>query len=145
VRKVYRLSWYLVIFAALLGCGLILWRQKSLSIVYTDQQPVIVEVASSEKARTQGLSGRSSLAMGHGMMFVFEAPAAACMWMKDMNFDLDVYWYSSTGNLVGSHKNVKATSFPRLYCPEIPATYMLEVNAGQFSAAPKKLSLPVNQ
>ena len=67
------------------------------------------------------------------------------MWAKDMNFPIDVYWYSAGGNLVGSQRNVSPDSFPQLYCPELPASYMLEVNAGQLKKLPKTLVPPANQ
>lgn len=130
---------------SLLVCGVVLWRQKALEIVYLDQQPIIVEVANTEQARTKGLSGREAMVKGHGMLFSFDGPSANCMWMKDMHFALDVYWYSATGNLINSVKDVSPSSYPRLYCPEIPASYMLEVNAGEFGNSPQKLLLPVNQ
>lgn len=145
MRKLYKGTWYLGIFLALVVCGIVLWRQKSLSIIYADNQPVIVEIAKTEKDRKTGLSYRSDMKMGHGMLFVFDQPESACMWMKDMSLSLDVYWYSAAGDLIGTHRNVEPSSFPRLYCPEIPASYMLEVNMWQFSKAPKKLNTSVNQ
>ena len=138
-------SWYSVIIVALLVCGVVLWRQKSLNIIYLDKQPIIVELATTRKAREQGLSYRQHLANGHGMLFDFSQPSEACMWAKDMNFPIDVYWYSAGGNLVGSQRNVSPDSFPQLYCPELPASYMLEVNVGQLKKLPKTLVPPANQ
>lgn len=130
------------ILLALIVCGAVLWNQKSQELIYLDAKPVLVEVARSEKMRTKGLSDRTSLANGHGMLFVFDEPSAACMWMKDMSFGLDVYWYSATGNLINSYKNLQPDTFPSLYCPELPASYMLEVNYGEFEKVPKKLVVP---
>lgn len=129
----------------LLACAVVLWRQKALQVVYADGAPLIVELAATEQAQTKGLSGRKQLPNGHGMLFVFSEPQNACMWMKEMKFNIDVYWFSATGNAVGTHKNLKPESFPSMYCPEILASYMLEVPAGQFSKAPTRISIPVNQ
>lgn len=128
-----------------MACAVVLWRQKALQVVYADGVPLIVEVATTEEAQAKGLSGRKNLQTGHGMLFVFSEPQNACMWMKDMHFNIDVYWYSATGHAIGAHKNLKPESFPALYCPELPASYMLEVPAGQFSKPPTNISRPVKQ
>ncbi len=144
-RKLLLPGWYTLILIALLGCGLVLWRQKSMHIIYADKQPLIVELSETSEQQALGLSGRKSLPNGHGMLFTFVPPSNACMWMKDMKFDIDVYWYSATGNIISSRTNTKPESYPAVYCPEIRASYMLEVNDGQFSKVPKHLALPLNQ
>lgn len=134
-----RITRALLVLIALLVCGTALWRQKSLEPVYLDDKPILVEVAHTEETQLKGLSGRKQLAAGHGMLFAFGEPKAACMWMKDMYIDLDVYWYTATGHLISSYEDVQSDSFPRLYCPEVLANYMLEVNRGEFDKPPKKL------
>src|ERR1043166_4776967 len=64
---------------------------KTISI---DGAPVVVEVASTETQREQGLSGRSALPSGRGMLFVFDADAEWGFWMKDMSFAIDMVWLS---------------------------------------------------
>lgn len=139
MRKSVRVARALFIVLALLACGIVLWRQKSLELVYLDAKPILVELAQTGESQRTGLSDRKQLANGHGMLFAFGEPSAACMWMKDMHFDLDVYWYTATGHLISGYEDVQPDSFPRLYCPEVLANYMLEVNSGEFEKPPKKL------
>jgi len=54
-----------------------------------------VEVVSSPVALAQGLSGRSSLAPGSGMIFVFPDVAPRSFWMNDMLIPLDIIWLNS--------------------------------------------------
>src|SRR5688572_11453804 len=46
---------------------------------------VELEVASTNSARTLGLSGRRSMPRNHGMLFDFKVADQYCMWMKDMH------------------------------------------------------------
>lgn len=50
------------------------------------------EVAATDRSRQKGLSGRTSLAEGAGMLFLFDQPQQPIFWMKDMNFELDFVW-----------------------------------------------------
>ena len=130
----------------LVVCGLVLWRQKALSILYVDEQPLIVETATTKSSQEKGLSGRTQLQQGHGMLFVFDGPSSqSCIWMKDMKFNIDAYWFDRQGNILTAHTGLTPASFPTLYCPDLPASYLLEVPAGQFTNTPKQLALPIYQ
>lgn len=99
---------------------------------------VQVEVADTDAARTQGLSGRSSLAEGRGMLFVFDTPGTYGFWMKDMNFPLDIIFANASGTIVTIYPNLSPDSYnktpPDIFYPTSPAKYVLEVPAG-FAAA----------
>ena len=53
-----------------------------------------VEMATTMTQQACGLSGRTGLADGHGMLFLFSSPNIQNFWMKDMNFALDMVWIS---------------------------------------------------
>lgn len=145
-RNIGRITWWFAVLCGLIFCGLALLRQKNLDVVYLDKLPLIVEVAATEKARVQGLSDRKPLPKGHGMLFEFDgAETRSCIWMKNMNFAIDAYWYDKNGQLLTAKTGLQPDSYPRIYCPDLPANYLLEVPAGQFKTAPKQLVRPVNQ
>jgi uncharacterized protein len=52
-----------------------------------------------------GLSGRTGLNDGQGMIFLFGAGSTQNFWMKDMNFALDMVWISDN-KVVGFAQNV---------------------------------------
>jgi uncharacterized protein len=141
VRKITKLAGYLLISLALLFSGIFLWNQKELSLVYVDQEPLVVEIADTFSEQIKGLSYREHLEPGHGMLFVLEGSEPGCMWMKEMKFNIDVYWFSKNGDIINSFENLSPESFPTKYCPAIPAEYMLEVKAGEFKVTPSKLYL----
>jgi uncharacterized membrane protein (UPF0127 family) len=87
-------------------------------------------VAYTPAAREQGLSGQVSLKPNTGMLFVFDKPEQACFWMKDMRFNLDILWYDANSRLIYEQQNLSPTTYPRSYCPPMPARYVVEVPAG---------------
>lgn len=89
-----------------------------------------VEIASTDKSRVQGLSGRDGLAPGTGMLFVFPAAGFDCFWMKDMKFDIDMLWFDDNQNLVHVQENASKSTYPNNFCPQTAAQYVLEVPAG---------------
>ena len=48
----------------------------------------------------------SFLANDKGMLFVFNEPGNRSMWMKNMQFHLDIIWFNENGNVVSIQKNV---------------------------------------
>ncbi len=95
---------------------------------------MIAEVASTEAEREQGLSGRSSLQPGHGMLFVFDSPTVPGFWMKDMSFSLDMLFAVQDGTIVTIDSDLSPSTYllnpPEVFYPLQPVLYVLEVPAG---------------
>lgn len=88
-----------------------------------------VEIADTDALRALGLSGRTSLEDGKGMLFVFDTPGTYGFWMKDMNFSIDMLW-ASGGKIIYTKESVSPTTFPRIFEPTSPAEYVVELPAG---------------
>ena len=97
-----------------------------------------VEIADTEVLRSQGLSGRTSMAKNQGMLFVFTQPSYQYFWMKEMNFPLDFVWINDN-IVVDITQNVlipingdlnSLTSFTA----KSPFDKVLELNAGTISS-----------
>ena len=102
------------------------WSQVSVG-----STTISVEVADTPGKRTQGLSGRSALAEGTGMLFVFPEEGDWGFWMKDMHFPIDIIWADSGGDIITIVHDVSPTTYPNAFHPEEPrAKYVLEVPAG---------------
>ncbi len=96
---------------------------------------VPVEIAQTETARKEGLSGRPSLDKNKGMLFVFSQSGLHQFWMPKMNFPIDIIWIDGE-KVVGITPNISDDfnpENPQVYSPPQPIQYVLEVNAG-FSA-----------
>lgn len=122
--------------------GFALKNQPTTQLVEVGDKKLHVVIANTPSTRQLGLSYKPKLPRGEGMLFSYNEPARACMWMKDMNFPIDVYWFSATGKLISSKQNIKPQSYPAMFCPAHNAFYMLEVNVGEFTKAPTKLTPP---
>jgi len=95
---------------------------------------VAVEVADTEALRERGLSGRSDLQSGKGMLFVFDTDGLWNIWMKDMQFPIDIVWADVDGKVITIASNVAPDTYPKSFFPSAPARYVVELPAG-FAAA----------
>ena len=102
--------------------------------IYIGSQKILLEVVETQAEREKGLSGRKALTANSGMLFVFEQQGKHCFWMKDMNFPLDIIWLNSEKQIIHIVPNVKPATYPNDFCPDAPAKYVLELNAGQAQA-----------
>lgn len=62
------------------------------TLVIAERVTVTVELARSVHEKVRGLSGRTELRPGRGMLFVYEQAQPIGIWMKDMRFPLDIIW-----------------------------------------------------
>ena len=88
------------------------------------------EVADTPASRSQGLMLRKSMAQGAGMLFLFDEPAAHCMWMRNTLIPLSVAFIDARGRVVNIEdmQVLDETS----HCAARPALYALEMNQGWF-------------
>jgi uncharacterized membrane protein (UPF0127 family) len=95
---------------------------------------ITVEVASNQAQEEQGLSGRASLPQGRGMLLAFQYNGDWGIWMKDMEFPIDILFISETGSVVSIDANVSPDTYPQVFYPPLAVRYVLELPAG-FAAA----------
>jgi len=93
---------------------------------------VALEVVDTPAARERGLMYRTSLADGHGMLFVFDADADQEFWMKDTLIPLDMLFIAADGRLVGIHANAVPLSTIHISVGK-PSRFVLEV-PGEYAA-----------
>ena len=76
--------------------------------VQLDDEILQVYIADTDPRRMRGLmfETESFLADDKGMLFVFDEPGNRSMWMKNMQFHLDIIWFNENGNVVSIEKNV---------------------------------------
>ncbi len=89
-----------------------------------------IEEAQTSAEQARGLSGRMSLGEDEGMLFIFSPPTTPSFWMKEMNFPLDLIWLDHNYHVLGMEKSLPPDSYPKLFLPPAPVSYVLEVNAG---------------
>ncbi len=99
-----------------------------------------------QEERIQGLSGRESLPLDHVMLFVFDFADVYGIWMKDMNFPIDILWLDAEGNLIHIEDNISPDTYPKVFFPPGKSLYIIEANAGfalqNSLSVGKKLDIP---
>lgn len=114
-------------------------KRISIATLSNDRNPIEVVIADTklfvtllldEGERLRGLGGRQYIADNEGMLFVYEESGYHAIWMKDMYFSIDIVWIDENFRIIDIAKNVPPSSYPKSFAPDIPARYVLEVNAG---------------
>ena len=90
-----------------------------------------IEIADEPDERSRGLMFRESLTKDTGMLFLFDREDFYSFWMMNVNFNLDLIWINSNGNVVHIERDVPSCfmSCPT-YAPREAARYVLELNSG---------------
>ena len=107
--------------------------------VQLDDKILQVYLADTDPRRMRGLMWETQdfLADDKGMLFVFGEPGNRSMWMKNMQFHLDILWFDENGNVVSIEKNVPPCITPLevMSCKSDGVSadnsqYVLELTAG---------------
>lgn len=99
------------------------------STMYVRSVPINVTIADEEHEHAQGLSGVEKLDQFEGKLFIFPDEAYYSMWMKDMLFPIDILWINNDLKVVHIEENVTPETFPESFSSNVPARFVLELNA----------------
>jgi uncharacterized membrane protein (UPF0127 family) len=90
-----------------------------------------VEVADTPERMSRGLSGRSELPEGRGMVFPYARAGHHGFWMYDMHFDIDIVWIRASRivDVTARARHDPPGELP-VYRPAEPADLVLEVPSG---------------
>ena len=94
-----------------------------------------VEIADTPDTMAKGLMYHTPLSLNQGMLFVFNPPQVATMWMKDMQFPIDMIWFDDNGNILHIEKSLPPCTGPDSSCivydgNSQKTSYVLEVASG---------------
>lgn len=134
-RKRNSWSWVIVAAALVLIIGaaaFVLWPQLQPHVtVHIGDAVLTTRVAKSTAEREKGLSGTSALRQDEALLLVFETDGKWPIWMKDMNYPLDIVWLDKDKKVVYIVKNAPPESYPyEQFTPKEDARYVLELSAG---------------
>ena len=91
---------------------------------------VRASVADTLTKRIKGLSDTPYLPEGVVKLFAFGVPGSHSIWMKDMNYALDIIWVAEAGEIVHIEENVSPDTFPTSFSSPTPAWFVIEASAG---------------
>jgi uncharacterized membrane protein (UPF0127 family) len=89
-----------------------------------------IEVATTDQERALGLMFRRSLPENAGMLFLYDRPQPAAMWMKNTLIPLDIVFIAADGTVHRIESNTEPFS-TALVSSEGPVVGVLELNAGE--------------
>jgi uncharacterized membrane protein (UPF0127 family) len=107
----------------------------SLGYAYTSNNIIKLEKLESDKQKIKGLSGRESLCDNCGMLFRYEKPQEIGIWMKNMNFSIDIIWLDTEKKITHIEQSVSPKTYPKSfsdgsgrskYVIELPSGYVKE-------------------
>jgi uncharacterized membrane protein (UPF0127 family) len=102
-----------------------------------------IEIASTQPAQVRGLSGRSSLPEGTGMLFWFTRDGLYPFWMPDMRFSIDIVWIDKNWTVVHIEEGVAPETYPQTFSSPVPARYVLELPSGTITRINGKIGQKV--
>jgi hypothetical protein len=114
---------YILLFCLISSC-----KEKKI-LIYVGGIPLRVEIADSPKERECGLSKRKKV--DGGMLFVFEEEGIYSFWLKDTYIPLSIA-FIDRDRVIVSIQNMAPLYRNRLYVPQKPILYALEVEMGWF-------------
>ncbi len=91
---------------------------------------LMASVADTIPERIKGLSGTPFLPDKVVKLFAFGAAGEQSIWMKNMNYPLDIIWLDKEGIIVHIEKDISPETYPDSFSSPAPAWYVIEANAG---------------
>lgn len=122
-----------IIAGVLVSLLFLFFSQQGKAEVCFEKNCFAVERAQTQQELHRGLMYLSSLPIQQGMLFIFPKPGIYPFWMKNMSIPLDILWLDASGKVVYLAKQAQpcpAAGECRNIVPDVPARYVLEINAG---------------
>lgn len=91
---------------------------------------VNTSIARSWPERITGLSGTPYLPDDVVKLFMFDSSGYHSIWMKDMNYPIDIIWVNEEQEIVYIKKDARPESYPESFTSEVPAMYVIETASG---------------
>ena len=107
-----------------------------------------VEVAKTAEQQRDGLSGRSELSAGTGMLFQFGKRGEQQVWMAGMTIPLDIAWIAD-GKVVAIDTLTACTETDEKNCPKwtspVPVDALLEVPAHSLTGVIPGMTITIDE
>lgn len=104
---------------------------------------VEASVATTVADRVKGLSRTTQLPSNVVKLFVFDLDGPQSIWMKDMQYPIDIIWLDTEGKVVHIAPSVDPSTYPSSFFSPVPARYVVEAGAGFAATHGVVLGTPV--
>jgi uncharacterized membrane protein (UPF0127 family) len=94
-------------------------------------QTITAENAKTGAEKERGLAGRRCIGKNQAMLFAFALPVHISIWMKGMEFPIDVVWIGADHRVVWVERQLDPSTYPRHFKNKgTGALYILELAIG---------------
>ena len=95
-------------------------------------QTITAENAKTGAEKERGLAGRRCIGKDQAMLFAFALPVHISIWMKGMEFPIDVVWIGADHRVVWVERQLDPSTYPDQFKNKgNGALYLLELQAGR--------------
>jgi len=106
--------------------------QKNFSKLKIGDQIFFIEIARTQQQHARGLMFRKNLPENRGMFFIFEREKIPKFWMKNVNFPLEIVFFSADKKVVEKISGeICAENCPKI-SPKMPIKFALELPKNNF-------------
>lgn len=130
VRKEWVIVGLVIVVLLLAGTAMLASLARPGVTVRLGDGVFMARTAQTQAERERGLSGTTGLDAGQAMLFVFDHDDTWGIWMKDMNYSIDVVWLNAQKQVVYSVSNMTPDTYPTVFRPTKAARYVIELPAG---------------
>lgn len=127
-------SWSAIVIAVVLVVALAVGLPRlghgvvTLKIPDSEMQYKLKQLTTAEQQQ-RGLSGTEQLPAKEGMLFVYENEREICMWMKDMQYAIDMIWLDAGKKVTAIEHFVSPETYPERFCHD--GKYVIEIGGDQ--------------
>lgn len=109
------------------------------------KQVAVLEVSEHPSSQARGLMGRSTLPVGKGMLFPVNPPRKVQIWMKNVNFAIDIVFIRNIRvvSVIPSAPPCLGQADCPLYQPDSPVDTVIELPAGQAQVLQLQIGTPI--
>ena len=80
---------------------------------------------------------RSTMALNHGMVFIYTEDTVVPIWMKNTYLPLDILWIDKNLSIIDAQEGIPLSE--KILYPLGPARFVIEINHGQLKKSKAKL------
>ncbi|MDO8509403.1 MAG: DUF192 domain-containing protein [Nanoarchaeota archaeon] len=130
MKKLFLILIFIITLFSLLIYSIYIKHEDSINQACINHVCFDVELAQTEKERSEGLMYRSFLDEEEGMLFIFREEGIYPFWMKNTLISLDIIWINKEMKIVYIERNTPPckTEICNTYSPKKSAVYVLEIN-----------------
>ena len=111
-------------------------RATAPATVRIGEREFAMRIARSPAELEQGLSGTQEMPAGEALVFDFGRTDQWGIWMKDMNYSIDILWLDAAKKVIHIERGASPDSYPdTTYRAPNPSRYVIELKAGAAEAS----------